>query len=203
MRSNLIAIILVATTGLALAETNDATAQRICGPRVCEYVLHWYRQPAEAIDLVWEMQEGRAEQPVDLATVATTLEKRGIKTQAIKLTEPGLVDWPKVCIYHTLNSNGTGHFLVQVPPEEGRPRLFWCNYLGFSRTLHPEYAGRLTGYVLLTSNEEIPANAIEELTSTRLSGVRWWLWGPLAALASGLVIWVCSRRKLMSYTGGV
>jgi ABC-type bacteriocin/lantibiotic exporter with double-glycine peptidase domain len=174
-------LLALAMNGLLAAGVSFAqapAAEKICGPRVTEFVLAWYKQPVEAIDLLWELQEGQPEKPVSLAAIANALNRRGIRTQAVKLSAAGTIHWPGPAIYQATNFDGVGHFVVKTPPQGEYPSLYWCNALGYSPKVHKEYADGLSGYVLLTADHDIPEGTTPEVST---------LPQPLLTLRTGLL----------------
>ena len=130
-------------------------AQMTCGTRVAEFVLDWCGRPADSADLLWELQGGRPDKLVSVADLTRALEERGLQTRTVRADPPGVVEWNGPVIYHTLNTNGVGHFFVQTPPRGDYPRLTWCNVEGFSKELPPQYAGGLSGVMVLVSETPI------------------------------------------------
>ena len=130
-------------------------ARMTCGTRVTEFVLDWCGRPTDSADLIWELQGGRPDKLVSVAELTRALEERGLHTRTVRADPPGLVEWAGPVIYHTVNTNGVGHFVAQVPERGEFPRLYWCNVEGFSKELPPQYAAGLSGVMVLVSESAI------------------------------------------------
>lgn len=162
-------VAVVPTSVLAQGRDSDPArrtdARMTCGTRVTEFVLDWYGRPAEAADLLWELQGSRADKLASVAGVAEAFNSRGLHTQVVRAAAPGVVDWAGPVVYHTVNADGVGHFVVQVPARGQFPRLYWCNAKGFSKQLPAEYAAGLSGVMVLTSETEVGTEALPAVRS--------------------------------------
>ncbi|MCL4190332.1 MAG: hypothetical protein KJZ87_01205 [Thermoguttaceae bacterium] len=83
-----------------------------------------YHHSEPLYGLVREMQPTLLADGCDLATVARTLNARGLHTAAMQIGERVSVRWPYPVIVHLRANAGTGHFVVQLPDDSKRARVW-------------------------------------------------------------------------------
>lgn len=146
----------------------------VCGPRCVQYLLNYYGQEADLIDLVKEMQWPTIEAGSSMETIEKALNKRGIHTVGMTVAEDARLQWPHPVVVHMkVEGNKTGHFLVWPSPST-ETNLFWCGLRGNQEISDSDFTKRFSGAILLTSPEPIlnPGAAVKP------SGVPafvWWI----------------------------
>jgi len=192
----LAAFALVLAGGSACRAQDAATVvgEAVCGPRCVEFVLAWYGRPVEASDLVWELQGGQPDRMVSAAALDEALRRRGVHTRVVRVDGWDAPTWPHPAVLHLRQPNGAGHFVVWVPPKDGRAAALWDGREGFTAGLTSTQVTGLSGVVVLTSPDPIPETpTIEVGTETP----RWPLW-----LAGGLVLGLAAVLIARRVSGG-
>ncbi len=185
----------VCSAPVAAQDPAASTGEAICGPRCVEFVLNWYDRPVEVSDLIWELQGGQSDRQVSASALDAALKKRGIHTQLVRISEWKSPTWSYPALLHMRNENGSGHFVVWVPPSEGKPSLLWDNGAGFTKALTPSQSARLSGVAILTSREPFPDGPEIEVGSGRpLATLNSVGGGLILGIGIALLVWRTSRR---------
>jgi hypothetical protein len=176
-----------------MGQASGPSSDMICGPRCLDYLLYWYDMEEDLSDLMWELQNGRFEEPVSLRHLSDALSKRGIYSRAVEIQTGATLTWSYPVIVHMTHPQTYGHFIVWIPPNESHGALYWLGLSGFTAKLSEESQNRLSGIVLLTA----PSPIIDISTAARKPILDWENYSislVLVVLVTGLVGWYIRRR---------
>jgi hypothetical protein len=90
----------------------------ICGPRCVQYILRKHNIDCELIELVRECQWPHLEEGAKIVDLMTALNKRGIRTAAIKTINFGF-QWRKPILAFSSGSRSIGHYTVLQGVQDG------------------------------------------------------------------------------------
>ena len=142
----------------------------VCGPRCVQYLLHYYGQDTDLIELVARFRWPDLERGASLDNIDRALRQRGVYTYAMQLTPQARLKWSYPVLVHLkVDGTTTGHYAVRLPSSSGEADV-WYGLPGIRRLSDSLLAERWTGAVLLTAPEPItsPALAVERAgTSAR------------------------------------
>lgn len=167
-----ILIVLIAGTSQSESPSGEpiASPESICGPECVRVVLQEYHHSEPLYGLVREMQPTLLADGCDLATVARTLNARGLHTAAMQIGERVSVRWPYPVIVHLRANAGTGHFVVQLPDDSKRARV-WFGPGDLRIMEQADFARWRSGAVLLTA--PIPIDSPESSFFIESVGLPW------------------------------
>ena len=176
----------------------DAHLQSVCGPRCVRCVLRHFGRDEDLLDLIREMQEGDVDQPSSMEAVSMALEKRGIRTFAMRLAPGAVLQWPHPVVVHLQAEGEPGHFAVWLPTSTPIATEPWMG-LGLLRTMTGrEFGRRRSGAALLTSDEPItyPGDAVSSLRRVVGGGILYSSSAVAAAVAVSLCVISVRRRRV-------
>lgn len=148
----------------------------VCGPRCAQYLLRYYGQEVDLIDLVREIQWPDLENGASLEAVDNALKRRGIHTFGMQLAPHARLKWPyPALVLVKMDGAKLGHFVV-ARPSLSKTLDVWCGLRGIQRMSAGELAERSTGATLLTAPTRIlnPDSAVEPEGTPAYA---WWICG--------------------------
>ena len=144
---------------LNFSDSGDA----ICGPRCISYLIWYYKkQNTDLLDLIKEVQWPDFDNGTSLKDLKIALEKREIKCKIIYADNLENIKWNYPCIIHFNTSSAIGHYVIRMPASNETTTLAWMGVTGILSGPTSEFYKKSSGYILLTSTEDItcPLNEI-------------------------------------------
>ena len=161
----------------AFATEPPATRSRdasdmVCGPRCVRFILSRFGKEVDLIDLVKEMQWPNLEAGASLEQIRSSLNARGIHTEAIRFSPDRRLRWPHpVLLFEDEADRSQGHYVVLVPGDPSESdALIWGGLEGWRRGRWEEVTRGFSGVALLTSPDPISNAdaAVRQLPTSRL-----------------------------------
>ena len=143
------------------ANANDAIMTSInnvvCGQKCLEYILNYYFDDNKLtlITIIDEFGKDNIHQGTTLKSLSQYLNKNGIKTKAIGLTDTATLVWDKPVLVHMLpqSRDEIGHFVVWLPQSSSKTIVYWDNTV--KEMTVSEWNRKRSGNILLTSLSNI------------------------------------------------
>jgi len=174
----------------------DGHLQSVCGPRCVRRVLQYFGRDAELVDLIREMQDGDVERPSSLEAVSVALEKRGVRSFAMRIASDAVLRWRYPVVVHLDGKATPGHFAVWLPTSTSHATEVWMGLALVETMSAREFGRRRSGAVLLTSDEPItdPGDSVSSLRRVT-AGALFYCGLSMAAVAAVLWRVVSLRRR--------
>lgn len=172
----------------------DREEAKVCGPRCVQFLLRYYgKEVPSLLELVREIQWPEIERGASLEDLRRSLEKRGIYTYAMRISDHASLKWEFPAVLHLQPAKDVlGHFVVWLPESTENETQVWTGLYGV-RTRHTaELASQMSGVVLLTAPRTIthPQRAVRRR-------FRWpWLLAMAGvSIAGSFLVWCRSGRS--------
>jgi ABC-type bacteriocin/lantibiotic exporter with double-glycine peptidase domain len=147
-------------------ESVKPTSDVICGPRCVKYILDYYKYDSvEISELAREMQWPEIEKGASLNSLTDSLEKRGVFTFALSISNSAKLIWPDPVIVHygSQARDNIGHYVVWLPESSESEIVIWNGNEGIQYLSQSDWMQSRSGAILLTSSQPInnPYDAIQ------------------------------------------
>ncbi len=176
---------------------DDSSIDVICGPRCVQRILRYFGKPEEELyDIVREIQWPDTEAGATLLSVATALERQGVRTYAMKMPRTSELAWPHPVIMHIDGDSRGGHYILWYPPTADGLHRVWTGPEGWVKGPWEEVTRGRTGSVLLTAPSPIthPEVAVKAAVPKHFRAMLW--------LATAAALPVAAWRILRSRVAG-
>jgi ABC-type bacteriocin/lantibiotic exporter with double-glycine peptidase domain len=151
------AIVLSARKGFADRPVTDGHSHDpFCGPRAAHYVLERYGLNADLVTLIGDIQWPNVENGVSLDAIDKALQKHGINTCPVVLSENTYLTSKNPVIVHFVDRDTDGHFVVWLGSNpNGDGEVIYDGLRGKRQISTADFRRRCSGYMLLTSRANV------------------------------------------------
>ena len=155
----LVALILICLTVLGICEDDSAgrpdlreADAQICGPRAVKYILSYYGEEMDLIELVHQMQWPELNAGIDFVGVKGALEARGVACKAVRIGRLREFRWKNPVVLHLRGQQSDlGHYVVWLPSSSESTWHIWDGLLGVRAVSPNSLEHRLSNVAILTS----------------------------------------------------